>query len=104
MQRTHRYLVSFLLGAALIAPVGLQAKDREPNCQEKGRHGYYDRDRRECRDWDDHEDRAYQKWLESKRWTHREYSKLKAKQQSEYWKWRHEHPDDDRDRHDGDRH
>ena len=104
MQRLHRCLVSFLLGAALIAPVGLQAKGREPNCQEKGRHGYYDRDRRECRDWDDREDRAYQKWLESKRWTHREFSRLKAKQQSEYWKWRHEHPDDDRDRHDRDRH
>jgi hypothetical protein len=98
MQRLHRYVVSFLLGAALIAPVGIQAK-KEPNCQEKDRRGYYDRDRRECRSWDDHEDRAYRKWLETKRWTHREFSRLKAKQQSEYWKWRHEHPDDDRDRH-----
>jgi hypothetical protein len=26
MQGLHRYLVSFLLGAALIAPVGIQAK------------------------------------------------------------------------------
>jgi hypothetical protein len=34
MQRLHRYLVSFLLGAALIAPVGMQAK-KEPNCQTK---------------------------------------------------------------------
>jgi hypothetical protein len=99
MQRLHRYLVSFLLGAALIAPVGIQAKDKEPNCQEKDKRGYYDRDRRECRGWDDREDRAYHKWLETKHWTHREFSKLKAKQQSEYWKWRHEHPDDDRDRH-----
>jgi hypothetical protein len=24
---------------------------------------------------------------------------LKSREQSEYWKWRHEHPDDDRDRH-----
>ena len=29
MQRVHRYLVSFLLGAALIAPVGIQAKDKD---------------------------------------------------------------------------
>ena len=101
MQRLHRYLVALLLGAALIAPVGIQAKnkDKDQNCQDKDKRGYYDRDRKECHSWDDREDHAYQKWLETKHWTHREFSKLKAKQQSEYWKWRHEHPDDDRDRH-----
>ena len=110
MQRLHRYLVSFLLGAAMIAPVGIQAKDkdkgRDQNCRDKDKRGYYDRDRRECHSWDDREDRAYQKWLETKHWTHREFNRLKAKQQSEYWKWRHEHPEDnDRDRHDDrDRH
>ena len=41
MQRLHRYLGSLLLGAALIAPVGIQAKDKDRNCPDKG---YYDRD------------------------------------------------------------
>jgi hypothetical protein len=100
MQRLHRYLVSLLLGAALIATVGIQAKESDRNCQDKDNRGYYDRDHKDCHGWDDREDRAYRKWWQAKHKTHREFSKLKAKQQSEYWKWRHEHPDDDdRDRH-----
>ena len=102
MQRLYWYLGSLLLGAALITPAGMQAKDRDKdkdhNCPDKA---YYDRDRKVCHSWDDREDRAYQKWLEVKHKTHREFSKLKAKEQSQYWKWRLEHPDhdDDRDRH-----
>lgn len=96
MQRLHRCLGSLLLGAALIAPVGLQAKDKNHNCPNNG---YYDRDHKDCHNWDDHEGRAYQSWEEAQHKTHREFSKLKANEQSEYWKWRHEHPDDDKDRH-----
>jgi hypothetical protein len=55
MQRLNRYLGSLLVGAALIAPVGIQAK----NCPDKG---YYDRDRKDCHNWDDHQARAYQSW------------------------------------------
>ncbi|SPE44674.1 exported hypothetical protein [Candidatus Sulfotelmatobacter sp. SbA7] len=96
--RLHRYLGSLLVGAALIAPVSIQArdKDKDRNCPD---HGYYDRDHKDCHNWDDHESRAYQAWEEAQHRTHREFSSLKAKEQSEYWKWRHEHPDDDRDRH-----
>ena len=98
MQRLHRYLGWLLLGAALIVPVVIQAENR--NCPDRdGKRGYYDRDRKECRHWDDHEGRAYQTWLEAQHKTHREFSKLKAKEQAEYWKWRNEHPDNDRDRH-----
>jgi hypothetical protein len=97
MQRIYRrYVGSFLLGAALIAPVGLWAKDKNQNCPDKG---YYDRDHKDCHTWDDHEGRAYQTWEEAQHKTHREFSKLKAKEQSEYWKYRHEHPDNDTDRH-----
>ena len=97
MQRIYRrYVGSFLLGAALIAPAGLWAKDKNQNCPDKG---YYDRDHKDCHTWDDHEGRAYQSWEEAQHKTHREFSRLKANEQSEYWKWRHEHPDDDKDRH-----
>ena len=43
MQRLHRYLGAILVGAALIAPVGIQANDndKDRNCPDKG---YYDRD------------------------------------------------------------
>jgi hypothetical protein len=96
MQRLHRYLGSLLVGATLIAPVGIQANDKDRNCPDKG---YYDRDHKDCHNWDDHETRAYQAWEKAQRKTDREFSKLKAKEQSEYWKWRHEHPDNDNDRH-----
>ena len=96
--RLHWYLGSLLVGAALIAPVGIQAreKDRDRNCPDNG---YYDRDHKDCHNWDDHENRAYQSWEEARHRTHREFSRLKAKERSEYWRWRHEHPDNDRDRH-----
>jgi len=96
MQRLHRCLGSLLLGATLIAPVAIQAKDKKQDCPNNG---YYDRDHKDCHTWDDHEGRAYQSWEEAQHKTHREFSKLKAREQSEYWKWRHEHPDDDKDRH-----
>ena len=96
MQRLHRYLGPLLAAVALIAPVGIQAKDKDQNCPNKG---YYDRDRKDCHTWDDHEGRAYQTWEEAQHKTDREFSKLKANEQSEYWKWRHEHPDKDNDHH-----
>jgi hypothetical protein len=103
MQRLHWYLGSLLLGAALIAPVGMKAitfDDQHNNCTDKDSRGYYDRGRKECHSWDAREDRAYQKWQSARHKTHREFSKLKAKEQSKYWQWRREHPDDnDQDRH-----
>jgi hypothetical protein len=96
MLRLHRYLGSLLVGAALIAPVSIHANDKDRNCPDKG---YYDRDHKDCHNWDDHEGRAYKDWEKAQRKTDREFSKLKAKEQSEYWKWRHEHPDHDNDRH-----
>jgi hypothetical protein len=98
MRRLDWYLGSLLLVAVLIAPVGIRAKDRDKdhNCPANR---YYDRDRKDCHNWDDHEGRTYQTWEEAQRKTHREFSRLKAKEQSEYWQWRHEHPDDDRHRH-----
>ena len=44
MQRLHWCLGSLLLGATLIAPVGLQAKDKRQDCPNNG---YYDRDHKE---------------------------------------------------------
>jgi len=96
MQRLHRYLGSLLVSAALIAPVGIQASDNDRNCPNNG---YYDRDHKDCHNWDDHEARAYQSWEKDQRRAHQEFSERKAKEQSEYWKWRHEHPDNDNERH-----
>lgn len=106
MQRIYRYAGSFLLGAALMAPAGLRAgvypqDDRhqdERRHEDKHQKRYYDRDHKDYHDWDDREDRAYRNWRQERN-ENREFSRLNHKKQSEYWKWRHEHPDNDRDRH-----
>ena len=84
----HRFLVvsGFLLGVAWLVPVAGMAQEH----QEKR---YYDRDGRDYHTWNDHEDRAYRAYLGEQ---HREYvafPKVKRSQQTEYFRWRHQHPD-----------
>jgi hypothetical protein len=64
MHRIHRYLGSFLLGVALIAPVGLQAgnkfrDDSRQDARERSERRYYDRDYRDYHRWDSREDGRY---------------------------------------------
>ena len=106
MQRIYRYVGSFLLGAALDRTSGVRAglnrqDDRhQDDGQRENEHQkrYYDRDHKDYHNWDDREASAYRNW-QPERNENREFSKLNRKEQSEYWRWRHEHPDNDRDRH-----
>ena len=98
MQRIPRYLASFLLGAALIAPMGLQAfDDRDHDRDDRGKKArrYYDRQYRDYHDWDAREDAAYRHWLleERREQQYRDYARLRRQQQIEYWRWRHAHLD-----------
>ncbi len=80
-----RFLCTCLLGAALLAPVALQADDHDQR--------YYDRDHRDWHDWNEHEQHAYRRYLEERHLAYREWRKLNAKEQRAYWRWRHDHPD-----------
>jgi hypothetical protein len=70
MRCIHNYLVSLLLGVALIAPVGLQAGNsfRDDSRQdateryERDHPRYYDRDYRDYHRWNNHEDGRYRNW------------------------------------------
>jgi hypothetical protein len=53
----------------------------------------YDSDHKDYHDWDEREDRAYRHYLEERHEQYRKYEKLKEKEQRDYWKWRHSHPD-----------
>jgi TPR repeat protein len=67
--------------------------------RERNEKRYYDRDRKEYHTWDQREDSAYRRWMKEERHrSYRPFETLNAKEQREYWKWRHEHPDHDRDR------
>jgi hypothetical protein len=55
---------------------------------------YYDRDRRDYHEWNEHENRAYRRWQEERHEREvREFNRLNREQQRDYWRWRHEHPD-----------
>ena len=101
MQRIHRYLSSFLLGAALVAPMTMlagpqeRAEERREERRERERR-YYDRHHRDYHVWNSREDVAYRRWLEERRErNHREFYALRRNEQAEYWEWRHRHPDHD---------
>ena len=81
----NRFLVvsGLLLGIAWLVPVAGRAEEKR----------YYDRDGRDYHTWNDHEDRAYRVYLGEQ---HREYvafPKAKRVHQTEYYRWRHQHPD-----------
>ena len=84
-----RYLNAILLGAALLLPAAMKADDHPKR--------YYDRDRHDYHEWNEHEERAYRHYLQERRHDYHEWEKADRKQQKDYWKWRHHHPDyDDR--------
>jgi len=83
----RRYLSTLLLGAAMCAPVVIQAKDHHPK-------RYYDKDKRDYHEWNEQEDRAYRHWVtEERKHEYRPWNKASRTQQNEYWRWRHEHSD-----------
>jgi len=55
----------------------------------------YDRDHKDYHNWDDHENRAWGIFLTNNHRKNHEYAKANRREQSNYWKWRHEHPDND---------
>ncbi|HXA78601.1 MAG TPA: hypothetical protein VNV41_15820 [Candidatus Acidoferrales bacterium] len=93
MRHTHRYITSLFLAAALTAPVAIMAA---PIPQEAGvQVRVYDRDHKDYHNWDDHENRAWGIFLTNNHRKNHEYAKANRREQSNYWKWRHEHPDND---------
>jgi hypothetical protein len=101
MQRGHRIVSSLFLAAALVAPSGIMAAKaysqpaQEEHHDKDKDHRYYDEDRKDYHDWDEHEDAAYRKYLKERHKAYHSFDKMEAKQQQEYWHWRHEHPDHD---------
>ena len=96
MKQLQRYVGSFLLGASLLAPLGIKAAGPmpSPGADEHVRR-YYDREHKDWHNWDEHEAAAYRHWWMEERREHeyREYERLERRRQAEYWRWRHEHSD-----------
>lgn len=86
----------FLLSGALITPAALMAFQESRSTTtttttETQR--YYDPTYKEYHNWNANEDRAYRMYLQENHRTYEEFPKTKTTEQTEYWKWRHDHPD-----------
>jgi len=75
---------SFLMVSSLQGQVAVQIKVGK----------VYDRDHKDYHNWDDREDKAYRGYLVDNHQEYRPYAKQKKTDQSKYWNWRHEHPDE----------
>ena len=86
----HRYLSALVLSEALLTPVAVTAAKDDDHHRVKR---YYDRDSRDWHEWNEREDSAYRRYMQEQHRANREWAKANRKQQREYWKWRHSHPD-----------
>jgi hypothetical protein len=89
MRYSHRLISSLILAAAIVAPVAMIAAPGPQAVQIR----VYDRDHKDYHNWDDHENHAWGLYLSDNHLKAREYSKASRKDQSNYWNWRHSHPD-----------
>ena len=92
MHRAKIYIGSLFLVGALGMPVAIKAV---PVPQENREHRVYDREHKDYHNWNDREDRAWGQFQTENHRNSHEFKKSNRKEQSEYWKWRHEHPDKD---------
>ena len=90
MYHVHRYISTLFLAAALATPVAIMAaKPQTASVQVR----IYDRDHKDYHNWDDNENRAYGRYRSENPKVTLEFSKASKRQQSQYWNWRHSHPD-----------
>jgi hypothetical protein len=93
MRLKHRYISSFLLAAALAAPVTILAA---PGPNDDGvQIRVYDSRHKDYHNWDDHENRSWVVYLSNNHKRSHEFSRSSKREQSNYWNWRHAHPDRD---------
>jgi hypothetical protein len=89
MRLAHRYVSALFLTAALASSGPILAARSPQDVQVR----VYDSNHHDYHNWDEREDRAYRHYLEERHEDYRAYEKLKHKEQSDYWNWRHSHPD-----------
>jgi hypothetical protein len=90
MYRARDYIASLFLTAVLVAPVSMMAT---PAPEEGVQVRVYDKDHKDYHNWDDNENRNWGQFLTENHRKSHEFAKSNKKEQSQYWKWRHSHPD-----------
>jgi hypothetical protein len=105
MHQGYRYLTSFFLAAALASPVAIAQQDDQRrgddqrqqqdqnNRNTENQNRVYDKDHKDYHNWDSNENRAWGQYQTEHHMNSQEFSKANNKEQSQYWNWRHAHPD-----------
>jgi hypothetical protein len=91
MHRAHRYLASLFLIAAIAAPLSLIAVPAPQEASVQVR--VYDKEHKDYHTWDDNENRSWVQYQTDNHKTQQDFSKANSKEQSQYWNFRHKHPD-----------
>jgi hypothetical protein len=89
----RQYVGSLFVIAALAIPMVTVAMPGPQDDHDRNR--VYDRDHKDYHNWDDRENQAWNRFLEENHRAKHGFAKANRREQSEYWKWRHEHPDHD---------
>jgi hypothetical protein len=84
------HIITLFLTAAIAAPGSLMAM---PVPQVGVQVRVYDKDHKDYHNWDDNENRAWGQYLTENHRNSHEFAKANKKEQSQYWKWCHNHPD-----------
>ncbi len=91
MSRAHGVKTLLLAGTLATSFAGLA-------CSEHHHYRAYDPYYTDYHTWNDEENGYYHRWAdETHRDSHRDFRKLPPQEQKEYWTWRHNHGDHDRD-------
>jgi len=89
-----RYLTLLFLSAALAgSAASLRADEHHADRQSKR---YYDKDARDYHEWNQNENQAYHKYVNENRKRDREFARTTRREKQDYFKWRHNNPDQDR--------
>jgi hypothetical protein len=91
MKRQGLFLAGLFLSAALLAPLATRTSATPQLVSVR----VYDRDHKDYHNWDDRENRSYETYRRDHRGYNVTFTNGSRRQQSNYWKWRHEHPDHD---------
>jgi hypothetical protein len=96
MKSMNAYIGALLLAAAIVAPalVVAEAQAQEEHVTVR----VYDRHHKDYHNWDDREDHAYRGYLGERHQGYREYNQQTRRNQDNYWRWRHQHPDHEENR------
>ena len=91
----NRYICTFLLSTALVVPVAVRADDDDHRRDRGHVQRYYDPYGRDYHEWNEREQQAYRRYLQEQRREYHDWDKANRREQKEYFKWRHHHPDSD---------